>query len=254
MDKSHENPYQCTPNSLQYYTDDVTTLPTQAIWRFSRQRGVIFCAIVFPMLLLRRLLGWRLKAFHATCRLNELPPIVDAEVLARVRDEFAPYETVCRKYAMEHVRTFQPPWIGGKSGALAVWLHPDGEFHCTITCIDIRLGNQHRRQIVFSCHTSLESGLVLHTSPLSPEEWIPELVPPNDEMLGLRPDASPDEVIEAHLQRISRQIGIIRKTAESLMPSIVQESQDHFDFLVAKGIYVPLSSQEAQRLLSNVAM
>lgn len=254
MVESHENPYQCTPDTLQYYRDDVTTFPTQAIWRFCRQRGVIFCAIVFPSLLLRKLLGWRLKAFHGTSRLNELPPMIDAGALARVRDEFAPYETVCREYAMEHVRTFQPPWIGGKKGVFAVWLHPHGEFSCNVTCIDLRLGAQHRRQIVFSCHSSLESGLRLHTSALSPEDWIPELVPPNDEMFRLKPYTSPAEVIEAHLQRISGRTGIIKRNAESLMASIVQESQEQFDFLVGKGIYIPLSSQDARRLLSSVAM
>lgn len=253
MVQLHENPYQCKPDSVQYYRDDITTLPTSAIWRMARRQGLAFCAISFPFLLLRKALGWRFKAFQGTRRPNELPPMVDSESLAQARRDFSVYENTCLEYGLELVRTFRPPWIGGKSGVFAVWLHPEGEFYCNITRIDVRLGNQHRRQIVFSCHTSLESGLVLHTSPLSPEEWIPELVPPNDEMLALRPDSSPDEVIEAHLQRIGGRTGIIRKTAELLMPSIVQESQDHFDFLVAKGIYVPLSSQDAQRLLSSVA-
>lgn len=252
MVQLHENPYQSTPDSLQYYRDDITTLPTSAIWRMARKHGAVFCAISFPFLLLRKALGWRFKAFHGTRRPNELPPMVDCESLAQARRDFSVYENTCIDYGMELVRTFQPPWIGGKTGVFAAWLHPAGEFYCNITRIDIRLGTQHRSQIIFSCHTSFESGLVFHTSPLSPKDWIPEMVPPNHEILGLNPDASPAEVIEAHLQRISGRAGIIKRKAESLMPSIVHESQAQFDFLVKKGIYVPLSSQEAQRLLSSV--
>ncbi len=251
MVQSHENPYQCTPDSLQYYRDDITTLPTSAIWRMARQRGVVFCAISFPFLLLRKTLRWRFKAFHGTRRPNELPPMVDSESLAQARRDFSVYENTCLEYGMEHVRTFRPPWIGGKSGVFAVWLHPGREFWCNVTRIDIRLGTQYRSQIIFSCHSSLESGLVLHTSPQSPEEWIPELIPPNHEMLGLKLDATPAEVIEAHIQRISGRTGIIKRNAESLMANVVQESQDHFDFLVAKGVYVPLPNQDAQRLLCS---
>ncbi len=122
--------YLCTPDSVQYYRGRYHDFAILAIWRMVRRQGLAFCAISFPFLLLRKALRWRFRAFHGTRRPNELPPIVDPKSLAQARRDFSVYESTCLEYGMEHVRTFRPPWIGGKSGVFAAWLHPAGEFYC----------------------------------------------------------------------------------------------------------------------------
>lgn len=126
MVQSHENPYQCTPDSVQYSgtISRACQLRPSGEWHVGKDW---LSAISFPFLLLRKALGWRFKAFHGTRRPNELPPMVDSGT-AQARRDFSVYENTCLEYGMEHVRTFRPPWIGGKSGVFAVWLHPDGEY------------------------------------------------------------------------------------------------------------------------------
>src|SRR5689334_15880851 len=51
--KMHDNPYQPPLESPQYYTDDITTLPLGAIWRFASRQGIVGSLVTFPMFLMR---------------------------------------------------------------------------------------------------------------------------------------------------------------------------------------------------------
>lgn len=86
---------------------------------------------------------------------------------------------------------------------------------------------------------------------MSPEDWIPELVPPGKDLMPLPPDAQPSEVIDRHLDRIASRTDVVPFNEASLLNEIVRGSQEQFDYLVAKGFYGPLSEAETQRLIST---
>jgi hypothetical protein len=181
-------------------------------------------------------------------RIVTLSPILDEELPSDIRDAFAPFEAACRAYEMEHVLSFRPPWIGGRSAVFSFWLDPSGKVFCNITRIDMKLGSFSKTATVFACHSRLDSGVEMHTSPVAPENWIPELVPPNQDLEPLAPETEPANVIDRHIRRIADRSGIIQFTSKTLLDEIVRGSQEHFDYLVAKGVYTPLSVAEVQRL------
>jgi hypothetical protein len=246
-----ENPYQPPSDTQpQFYTDDVTSMPVTAIWRVSRRQGLIGCVILFPCLLVRKAFKLRYPANHGMSRVVTLSSLRDDELPIGVHDAFAPFEAVCRGHGMRHILSFRPPWIGGKSAVFSMWLDPSGEFYCNITQIDVRLGAFRQSSTIFACHSLLDSGAELHTSAMAPENWIPELIRPHQEMEALAPDAQPIEVIECHIKRIADRSGLIRFTNETLLEEIIRGSQEQFDFMVDKGIYTPLTVAEIQRLES----
>jgi hypothetical protein len=246
-----ENPYQSPVDAQRrYFTDDITLLPITVIWRTCRRQGLTGWFILFPMFLGRKLIRWRFPANHATCRVDRLSPITNDDLPPATRIAIDAFETVCRQCGMEQVSLFRPPWIGNKKGVFSVWIEPGGEVYCNITQIDIRLGTFHKSKTVFACHSKLKSGVELHTSPLAPEDWIPEMVPPDQDIAPLPPDTDPLQVVEQHRQRIAGRSDVVRFTSQTLLEEIVRGSQKQFDFLVAKGIYAPLSEVEIQRLHS----
>lgn len=244
----HDNPYQPPLESPQYYTDDITTLPVGAIWRFTSRQGIVGCLVTFPMFLLRKFFKLRFPANHAACRVTELPAIAEDELPAEIRNELAPLESACRDAGLAHVRTFRAPWIGGKSGVFSLWLDPNGVMYCNLTRIHLRLGSIERSKTVLGCHSRLASGVFLHTAAVAPRDWIPELVPPNHDLLCLSPDTSPADVIQRHRQRLAGMEGIVTFNRETLIQEMIKASHETFDYLVAKGIYAPLSSSEVKRL------
>ncbi len=240
------------PNDVQnrYFTDDITLLPVTAIWRICRRQGVTGWLMLFLMLVARKFLGMRYPANHATCRVVQLTPISNDDIPECTRAALAAFEAACHGCGMEQISWFRPPWIGNKAGMFSIWLQPSGEVYCNITQVELRHGEFYNSKTIFACHSKLSSGVELHTSTMAPEDWIPELVPPDQDIERLAPGTEPLQVIERHRQRIAGRSDVIRFTSKTLLDEIVVGSQKLVDFLVAKGFYAPLSSIEVQRLKS----
>jgi hypothetical protein len=179
---------------------------------------------------------------------TELPAIAEEELPAEIRNELAPLEAACREAGLAHVRTFRAPWIGGKSGVYSLWLNPSGEMYCNITRIHLQLGSLRRSKTVLGCHSRLASGVFLHTAAVAPQDWIPELIPPNHDFLRLPPDTQPATTIQRHWERIAGLSGVVQFNRETLADETIRAAHELFDYLVAKGIYTPLSSSEVKRL------
>jgi hypothetical protein len=85
---------------------------------------------------------------------------------------------------------------------------------------------------------------------MAPENWIPELIRPHQDIEPLAPDAQPTEVIDRHIKRIADRSGVIRFTNETLLEEIIRGSQEQFDFMIDRGLYTPLTVAEVRRLES----
>ena len=57
-------------------------------------------------------------------------------------------------------------------------------------------------------------------------------------------------MIDRHKKRIADRSDVIRFDEDSLLKEIVRSSQEQFDYMVAKGLYAPLSEEETRRLIS----
>ena len=103
---------------------------------------------------------------------------------------------------------------------------------------------------MFACHSWLRSGVQFHTAPAAPEERNPEIVPPKEDIMALPADAQPSYVIDRHRDRIAGRSDVRSFDKDSLMREVLRSSQQIFDYLVAQGIYSPLSDGETERLIS----
>jgi hypothetical protein len=248
----NHNPYQ-PPAPLtglpQYYTDDITLMPATVIWRTVRRQSLSVAMMSFPYFLARKALRLRHPANHGTSRVTELPAIPEEQIPPHITQAFAPFIVACRACQMEPVQCFRTPCIGNKTIISSMWLDPTGTIYGSITWIDLRLGAFHKTKAVFACHSWLESGTEWHTSPMAPEDWIPELVPPGQEILALPPDLPPAQVIERHQQRLAGRSDVRRFDKASLLQEVLRASQERFDYLVSRGIYAPLTEAETERLM-----
>lgn len=234
--------------SVEYYTDDVTLLPIRVIWRAMRRQPMPAAFVAFLYILARKFLRRRFPANHGSHRQPRLTSSLSDDIPFDVRMAFAPFGKVCEARGMNHVGFFHPEWIGNKRGLFSIWLDPQGLVYCTIAWIDLRLGDQRRSKVVFSCHSVLVSGVELHTGPLAPEDHIPEMIPPDQDLLPLPLDTTPCDAIDRHRERITGRGDIVCHDAASLMAHLIRGSERLLDHLVAKGIYAPLTSVEVERL------
>jgi hypothetical protein len=234
----------------QFYTDDITLMPTTAIWSIIRRQSLFGCAVLLPYFLTRKLLRLRHRANYGTSRPTQLPAVPLEELPTDVTQAFSSFSEVCKARQMEHVRCVRSPYIGNKTAFTSFWLDQTGMTYSNVTWIDIRLGAMQKTKTVFACHSWLQSGVELHTAPVAPVDWILELIPPNQDMVVLPPETQPSDVIEAHRNRISSHSDVRSFDTDSLLREVLRSAQERFDFMITKGIYSPLSQTETEHLMS----
>jgi hypothetical protein len=174
---------------LQFYTDDITLMPAAAIWRAARRQSLLSCLLLFPYFMARKVLRLRHRANHGIPRVTELPAVPDEHIPAEIIHAFAPFTEACNQNRMEHVQYVRSPCIGNRTVFTSIWLDPTGTIYCNMTWIDTRLGNHQFTKTVFGCHSWLKSDVELHTAPMAPEDWIPEIIPPGHDFMKLPAEA-----------------------------------------------------------------
>jgi hypothetical protein len=234
-----------------FYTDDITLLPTRAIWQFIRRRPIRQRVFLFIIVLVRKALNRRFPANHGMARPEEVIPLCDDELPPNVREAFTPFVRACHEAGMSLVCNFRSLCIGNKRGFHSVWLDPRGVAYLDIFWLHLRVGQLEKSDVRCGCHSRLTSGVILHTAPLAPEYWIPEFAPPNHDLMRLAADAPPCEVIDRHRERIANRSDLVRFDANSLLKEIIHTGQEVVDFLVEKGILSPLTEAEIQRFANS---
>jgi hypothetical protein len=237
----------------QFYTGDITLMPVAVIWRMVARQSILRRCLLFSYFLGRKALKLRHVACQGSCRPTHIPSIPDEQVPDEVNEAFIPFVEVCSANHMKRVRCIRSPCIGNKTSFTSIWLDPTGKVYCSITWIDLRLGALRKTKTLLACHTWLDSGVELSTAQVTPEEWIPELIPPRHDIMPLAADTQPSDVIDCHYERIANRSDIVRMDEDLLLKRILRGSQEVFDHMVSKGVYSPLTDAETQQLLSVTA-
>lgn len=232
-----------------YYTDCITQMPVSFIWRTLRRSFPMLPALpAFLHILIRKMLRWRFAATYGVCYIDRIVELNEDRVPNEVHKAFASYTNICDKTGFRHQFIFQGPNIGQKETYSAMFLHESGVIWLNVAWIHIRLGTADRVQVVFACHSKRASGAQLHTSAMAPENWIPQMVPPNHEFLKLPVNSEPGAVVAAHLRRIEGIDDLLRFSVESLTDELVRGNHETIDFCLAKGFYTELTPREVHRL------
>lgn len=247
MNDNPYNPPQPITSTGQYYSDDMILLPAKVIWRMLYRQSKLG-ALLFPYFMARKLLNLRHPPNYAFQRITELPAIAEEQIPPDVGQAFKPLNEVCEANDMVHMGYYRAHGIGNRMIMHSYWLDATATMYSTITWIEISMGALRNNRLVFACHSCSESGIELHTSPVKPQDWIPELIPPGHELFDLPPDSTPSKVIQTHRERIANRTDIRRFDKDSLIKHIIRSSQDQFDFMYDKGFYAPLTAAEAIHL------
>lgn len=231
-----------------YYADDITLMPVVVIWRMVSQGSLLTGLPVFLYFLVRKVLRLRHPANYAAARPDVLSKITREAVPSEVLCEMTPDVETCQAAGFTVVTWTHPDIIGNKQSYAVMMLHESGLVSATVVWFRISLGDQVRRQTVFSCQSFDESGTHLCTGPVANRQWIPELIPPDTDAVQLDIDTTASETIEAHFNRISGRDDLVRFNDATLEKQVLSGAQSMVDFMIKRRFYVPITAAEYERL------
>jgi hypothetical protein len=238
-------------NQTSYFSDDITLLPSSAIWQASRMSGLL-APLMFGFFWFRKLLHLPFRAKFGATFPDVLPIRTIEELPPEARDAFA------RRFGElhEHGFTLQfctvTQFIGCKWGASAIFLNAEGDLYASIVWLRIKLGAFDRAETTLSCHANLESNLILNTSAARNHITIPEMIPPGVSITRL-PETTPfAELLRIHRQSISNSNSRpVRMDVAALQTHVLSTMQRLYDHLIAKKLYRRLTEAEVASLLAN---
>jgi hypothetical protein len=131
--------------------------------------------------------------------------------------------------------------IGARVKAyLAALLHPGGLVWVTV--IVAIPGNRH--PVRFNCLSRLADGRTLVTS-----DHVWKLTPLPDDFPEFLPGVSVEDVVERHFERIERDgLFPVRVREDELARILLAREQRHVDYQVQRGVFVPMTAAEIDRL------
>lgn len=234
-----------------YYTDDITLLPTSAIWKSSCRASIAMAPGLFAFFYIRKLLKLPFRPNYCA-PWPETLPIVPIEALSsEARDAFALRFPELAANGFELAFCLETPFIGTKWGASALFLSNDGKCYATLVWLKLRMRGFERAETTFACHSSLTSGEVISTAPVRQAIWIPELIPPGVHLMRLPENTPPEQVLQSHRQRMQSLASAPRVLDQnSLRVQMHQTAQQLFEHLVGKGYYRKLKPLEMSYLQS----
>jgi hypothetical protein len=237
-----------------YYTyASITQRSFSSIWRRCWQLYGLAGPLVFVHFAVRKLLRLRRTVYWGFPRPEHIDPLPATALPFVVRKEFEPAERACQAAGMRHIYYTRAPHIGGAQRYAAAYLSVDGTFYTGIVWNHFVFKGQTRASTVFACHTPLTGGRRLHTSAVPRKYLDTDVISPDHEMLRLPPDIPPEEVIARHIERVHQASGVVRLREDNLIRFVLDDVQQLFDWMVEKGLYVPLTEQEVARLTSEAA-
>ncbi len=231
-----------------YYTDDITLVPIYAIWRTLRRSSFVTAVPLICYFLLRKALRWRYRANYATARPEAIPKVAKELVPTDVVGKLTPVIETCLELGFSEFAWTHPEDIGHKESYSVGLLHETSLVVAIGVWFRITLGDQVQERVVFGCHSFDESGMQLSTGVVADHDWIPEMVPPNQQPLRLPVTSNDHDIIEAHFDRVASRSDLVEFDSESLEQQLLATAQALFDHAVERGFYVPITVAEFEQL------
>jgi len=232
----------------EWYTEDILRLPTDLLWNMSRQQSLFWGPQVFLILLVRKVLGWRLRPAYGLRRAVELPVVSERSVPEPILERFVPARRACQAAGLRPCFLTRPVCLGGRTVHAGVFLSDDCLIAAIVGLVQTRMGRALGEQMTFICESRIASGLKLLTQAVDQASIRHELVMPGLDLQPVSPTADPSQVIAAHRERLAERTDLIPFVREKLADVVLEESQQFFDWRVAKGLLVPLTAREVRRL------
>jgi hypothetical protein len=227
------------------YKLDSTRRNFGELWRIHRPNLLGFLAVAA-----HKLLG--IPRYHAFAvrRPNSLHLHEPAEVPRPVRERLEGPIQACEgfDFALRFFATVDATVGGFVKAYMAALLHEEGRvWAVAITAMVWRGGNERVRPAHLTCFSRLPDGRYVVTSD---HTWKSE--PQPDDRPEFLAGASPEAVVARHFDRIDElepEPVVVREG--DLAGLILAREQRHVDYQVRRGVYVPMTAEEVERLTAR---
>jgi hypothetical protein len=236
---------------VDYYTSNLSILSVRSLWKIVKRSSPQYNLLARLIIVLAVRLRRRPSPEWALPRPETLLLIPLDAMPEHVRG--AMHSTMAAGNAAGFQAMFfaKSPFIGARQGYTAVLLNSAGNVFASIVWMRFDLLKGIKENIRLACHSCFTNGDQWHTGAAEDLMHLSQIIPPNHKMLALPLQSTPQQIIDAHCQRIAAAAGLIRFDRDSLIREQLKSIQQLFDHQVAKGYYVPISPDEVDRLIEQ---
>jgi hypothetical protein len=238
-------------DNTRYYSDDISLLPPRAIWRLLRRHPHWIQRLPLFIYFIGCKIAGSKNPVYGLPRPAALVEVEWSSLPAEAQQACEATASACREAGFHPVTYLHSQAIGSRRGYSAVWLHSQGQMYATSIWFEIRRAGQLRSKAVFGCHSVRTNAQILNCGSIAPNDWIPELIPPNHNILNIWPEASPVKIIESHRNRIRCEFDLQQLNEDTVRQQVLVSSQQLFDYVITKGICAPLTQSEIERIRRN---
>jgi hypothetical protein len=194
-----------------------------------------------------KLLGMPGRCTFGIRRPEELHIHDPSDVPRAVRERLADPVEACEDLGMAFQFYASVDALVGSAvkGYTAAMLDAEGRFWATAIAVVVRRGNNERvQQVRFSCFSRLRDGRYAVTS-----DHVWRMTPHPGDLPEFLDGALPDAVVAAHSRRIDEPaLGPVEVREDELAGVILDREQRHVDHQVERGVYVPMTQDEIDRI------
>lgn len=231
-----------------YRPIDVTEYPLGTIWRcVNKQPGA------FLYLAMRKLLKRPFPAYAGERRPEERPFLVEwGDFPEEAREAMEPRAAECREYGLTLLLCSKGDrFIGFKRTYGMTYLDPSKTRVVVILWLQTRIGGREMATINLICTSHLEDGRILATMTHGPGP-LGNISPPHVHDECVAPETPLRDLFAAHERRLEAAGSpAIAEDRETILARWSERTQEGFDHLVATGVLVPLTQEEAERLMRD---
>jgi hypothetical protein len=209
--------------------------------------GVVSKVLAFCFIVVRKLLRVPFRPNYGIPCPETLEQVAWEDLPDYVQGAITPSVEAFKTHGLWLLWYTAAPFIGGKEGYSAVFLHRDPTIAATVVWFRIKLGTLEQSQDVVSCRTHLRDGRHLHTTSAPDATFGISIA---DEEIVHLPNASVADIIESHEHRM-RSISSAEKLLfheSTLFDETVVHARSIFDQLIYQGVYAPLKEADVRRL------
>jgi hypothetical protein len=220
---------------MEYYRINGQALTYGEYWRLSPN------ALVFAYVALRKLLRVPMRFTATVPRPDALYLLEPSQISEGIRRRWQPAVEECQDRGLRLQFCNTLPLLERERATYgASLLRTDGLVGAAIVTSIV----PSKEKTVFACLSRLANGRLLVTN----DQWKKLETPPEYEHVRL-PGASPEVVLDRHLEEIQREGRRLLQSDEATWRELVLHwSQRNFDFNLVRGVYVPMTEEEIEEI------
>jgi hypothetical protein len=219
---------------IDYFKTDSRRLSYAEYWRITSSFGAFLVGAIAKLLRIPISFG------HATPRTDHLVRLESTQLPPGTAEGFGRAIADCENHGLQFRFFYTIPALGPTKGVAAALLSADAQSHASL----VHVRGTRSERTAFTVYSTLRDGTVLGTTNHKKQMEYPL----EYQMVRLL-DAPLGAIISCHRDRANAQADqIVPVTDDGLEGAIVRGNNRFIDFQVERGVFVPMSQAEIERL------